>query len=148
MCVCRPASSLSRVVFFHYLPQIHFLGSFIAWLPHLYHVLLIKPEEVEITGIKGGVVWSSEALSKGLRLYQVSQGQLSGMTIFSSYNVLINDLSIKISLMLMKCSGGTMLGIILNTEARDVIPEDLGDFDMSRREVIKSKSAGSARSHM
>lgn len=101
-----------------------------------------------ITGIKGGAVWSTEALSKGLRLYQVSQGQLSGMTIFSSYNVLINDLGIKISLMLMKCSGSAMLGSILNTEARNVIPENLGDFDMSRREVIKSKSAGSARSHM
>lgn len=41
-----------------------------------------------------------------------------------------------------------MLGSILNTEARNVTPENLGDFDMSRREVIKSKSAGSARSHM
>lgn len=65
---------------------------------------------------------------------------------FSSYNVLINDLGIKISLILMKCSGDTILGSILNTEARNVIPEDLGDLDMSRREVIKSKSASSARS--
>lgn len=65
---------------------------------------------------------------------------------FSSYNILINGLGIKISLMLMKCSGDTMLGSILNTEARKVIAEDLGDLDMSRREVIKSKSASSARS--
>lgn len=40
-----------------------------------------------------------------------------------------------------------MLGSILNTEARNVIPEDLVDLDMSRREVIKSKSASSARLH-
>ena len=66
---------------------------------------------------------------------------------FSSYNVLINDLSVKISLMLMKCSGDAMLGSILNTEVRNVIPEDPSDLDTSRREVIKSKSGSSARSH-
>lgn len=147
MCVCRSTSFLSCVIFFHYYPKIHFPGSFTAWLPHLSHVLLIKPEEVGISGIKGGVGWSREALSKWLTVHQVSQGQVSGMTMFSSYNVLINDLGIKISLMLMKCSGDSMLGSILNTEARNAIPEDLGDLDTSRREVIKSKSGSNARSH-
>lgn len=90
-------------------------------------------------------MWSREALSQGLTDHQVSQRRVSGMTMFSSYNVLITVLGIKISLMLMKCSGDAILGSILNTEARNGIPEDLGDLNMSRREMIKS--ASSARSH-
>lgn len=82
--------------------------------------------------VNSGVMWSKEALSKGLRVHQVSQGQLSGMTMFSSYHVLINDLGIKISLMLMKRSGDAMLGSILSTEAHNVIAEAMGYLDMSR----------------
>lgn len=50
---------------------------------------------------------SREALLQ--RADQVFQGQVSGMPMFSSFNVLINDLGIKISLMLMKCSRDAML---------------------------------------
>lgn len=60
------------------------------------------------------------------------QRQVSETARFSSYNVLINDLSTKISLMLMTYSGDAMLGSILNAAARNIIAEDLGDLDTSR----------------
>lgn len=82
--------------------------------------------------VNSGAMWSREALSKGLRVDQVSQGRLSGMTMFSSYNVLINDLGIKISLMLMKRSGDAVLGSILSLEVHNVIAEAMGSLDMSR----------------
>lgn len=75
-------------------------------VPHLAHVLLIKPEEMGISGIHGG---GEEQGSTKQRADQVSQGQVSGMPMFSSFNVLINDLGIKISLMLMRCSTDAML---------------------------------------
>lgn len=92
---------------FHHYPKTDLLGSFTAWLPHLSHVLLMKPEEVGISGIKGG--GSEEQGSTEQRAHWVSQGQVSGMPMFSPFNVLINDLGIKISLMLMKCSRDAML---------------------------------------
>lgn len=58
--------------------------------------------------------------------------RFSGMTRFLSYNILINDLAIKISLMLIECSGDAILGSILDPEARNSIAEDLGDLDTSR----------------
>lgn len=107
-CVCVQTSLLPELCpFFHHYPKTHFLGSFTAWLPHLSHVLLIKPEEVGISGIKCG--GSGEQGSTKQRADQVSQGQVSGMPMFSSFNVLINDLGTKISLMLMKCSRDAML---------------------------------------
>lgn len=60
------------------------------------------------------------------------QRQVSETARFSSYNVLINDLGTKISLMLMTYSGDAMLGSILNAAARNIIAEDLGDLDTSR----------------
>lgn len=106
--MCVQTSLLPELCpFFHHYPKIHFLGSFTAWLPHLSHVQLIKPEEVGISGIKCG--GSGEQGSTKQRADQVSQGQVSGMPMFSSFNVLINDLGTKISLMLMKCSRDAML---------------------------------------
>jgi len=56
---------------------------------------------------------------------------------FSAYNILTNDLGIKLCLMLMKLSGDAMQGSILSTEAHNVVPEDLGDLNRSRREEIR-----------
>lgn len=73
-----------------------------------------------------------EAPSKGLMVHRDPQRQVSGTARFSSYNVLINDLGTKISLMLMTYSGDAMLGSILNAAARNIVAEDLGDLDTSR----------------
>lgn len=75
---------------------------------------------------------SREAPGKGLMVHRDPQRQVSETARFSSYNVLINDLSTKISLMLMTYSGDAMLGSILNAAARNIIAEDLGDLDTSR----------------
>lgn len=85
-----------------------------------------------ISGVKGGAMCSREAPSKGLMVHRDPQRQVSGMARLSSYNVLINDLGTKISLMLMKCSGDAILGSILNAAAHNIIAEDLGDLDTSR----------------
>lgn len=75
---------------------------------------------------------SREAPGKGLMVHRDPQRQVSETARFSSYNVLINDLSTKMSLMLMTYSGDAMLGSILNAAARNIIAEDLGDLDTSR----------------